>query len=84
MFDLFQHSIFVPSSSITALDDTNTIVRLGGDKGGKTMKTAIFDYYKSELSWLCELQQDLEPSMLVLFKQSDQGVQRLHSKPFTT
>jgi hypothetical protein len=106
VFDLFQHSVFVPSSSITALDDTNIIVRLGGDKGGKTMafkfgvtvmnclqpnlpenfdlvatieafdtyhnlKTAIFDYYKSELSWLCELQQGLEPSVLILFKQSD-------------
>jgi hypothetical protein len=37
VFDLFQHSVFVPSSSITALDDTNIIVRLGGDKGGKIM-----------------------------------------------
>jgi hypothetical protein len=35
--DLFKNSVFVPSSSITGLDDSTIIVRLGGDKGGKTM-----------------------------------------------
>ncbi len=37
VFYLFNHSVFVPSYSITSLDDTNIIVRLGGDRGGKTM-----------------------------------------------
>jgi hypothetical protein len=37
MQDLFKNSVFVPSSSITGLDDSTIIVRLGGDKEGKTM-----------------------------------------------
>ncbi len=37
MYSLFKHSVFIPSSAITGLNDSTIIVRLGGDKGGKTM-----------------------------------------------
>jgi hypothetical protein len=37
VYSLFKHSVFILSWAITGLNDSTIIVRLGGDKGGKTM-----------------------------------------------
>jgi hypothetical protein len=37
VYSLFKNLVFIPSSTITGLNDSVIIVRLGGDKGGKTM-----------------------------------------------
>jgi hypothetical protein len=34
------------------------------------LKTAVFDHYSHELHWLYKLDEGLEPSLMVLFKQS--------------